>query len=75
MAPLDQEEEDRITATLQALSKRDGLSIMEAATEFKVEHHTLRRRLKGTKSVKNNGGKNKVLNADQMKALLAFLDR
>jgi len=75
MAPFDQEVEDRMVAAMEAIATREGLSIRSAATEFNVKYSTLQRRLQGTQSVKNNGGHNKSLNAEQMKALCAFLDR
>ncbi|KAF4619013.1 hypothetical protein G7Y89_g14832 [Cudoniella acicularis] len=75
MGKFNQEEENRIIAAQKALSEREKLSVTQAAREFQVDHFKLRRRLKGTKPLTNNGGRNKALNAEQEKGLLAFLDR
>ncbi|KAL3424151.1 beta-lactamase [Phlyctema vagabunda] len=75
MPRFNQEIEDRIVAALKAVQERDSYGINEAARDFQVNGQALRRRLKGSKSVKNNGGHNKALNSEQMIALTSFIDR
>ncbi|RDW74927.1 hypothetical protein BP6252_06069 [Coleophoma cylindrospora] len=75
MGKFDQDTEDRMLAALQAMRERDNYGFNQAAREFNVKSMTLRRRHKGFGSVRNNGGRNKALNAEQLKALASFIDR